>query len=177
MLLICHICFYDCSLHLMRRFAGRDICKHIRIEMLCIFNPSRTAGSNQWKLSITVQAFDQLIGFFHNGQIRTKFCIKHFIKSKTTKCLSHSAFYIYTDWKFECFTKCCSDGRSHLYNHIFIRIFQCLFYLIHLCFFCQCTNRADSNTLSAVYTACSCQSGRRCRLNFRIHSITGTCDG
>ena len=142
--------------------------------MLGIFDPARTAGCDQRKFTVIIQTLDQLVGFFHNGQIRTKFCIKYFVKSKAAKCLSHSAFYIYTDWKFECFTKCCSDGRSHLYNHIFIRIFQCLFYLIHLCFFCQCTNRADCHTLTTVHTTCSCQSGRRSRFNFCVQTVTGT---
>ena len=145
--------------------------------MLGIFDPARTAGSNQRKFSIVVQTLDQLIGLLHDGQIRTKFCIKYFVKSKTSKCLSHSAFYVYTDREFESFAKCRSDSRRHLNNHVFFRIIQCFFYLIHLCLLCQCSNRADCHTLSTVHTACSCQSGRRSRFNFCVQTVTGTCNG
>ena len=124
--LVCIPCFCDGAEHLLGRLAGGQVFDEFRIVIFTIFDPARRTGGDQRQCAAVGNTLNQLIGFFHNCQIRCDIGVKHLVKAETAKSGNHFAFYIGSDLHAEAFTQGDTDGGSGLDDHIFGRVVECI---------------------------------------------------
>ena len=144
--------------HLLRRFAGRKMRKHLGEIMLAILDPTGRARSDHRQNTAVLNTLDQFIGFFHNGKVGGNIGIKDLIKAQLLKSGYHLAFHIGADRHIKGFTQSYTDGRSHLNNNMLGGIRHCFPNLIGIILFSQRAGGASHNTLTAGYARSQTQT-------------------
>ena len=114
----CIIALDDCTLHLVRRFAGRKMVKLICVISFAIVYPAGGAGSDHRKGAAVFHSVKKFGSFFHNGKVCAEVGIINFFEAESSKSCNHFAGYGGADGHSEFFAESCADCRSGLDDHM-----------------------------------------------------------
>ena len=108
----------DCTLHLVRRFAGRKMVKLICVISFAIVYPAGGAGSDHRKGAAVFHSVKKFGSFFHNGKVCAEVGIINFFEAKSSESCNHFAGNGGSDGHSEFFAESCADCRSGLDDHM-----------------------------------------------------------
>ena len=162
--------------HLLGRFAGGQVLRHLREIMLAIFDPARGTGRDHGQHTAIFHTLHKFIGFLHNGQIRAEVGVKHLIKAQCAQRSSHFALHIGADGITERFTQASADCRCCLHQHNLFRIGQSVEHLLSIVFLLQCSRRTYGNALAAGDTAGIAQPHLKSRRDRRLKTAIAGAD-
>ena len=75
--------------HFVRRLAGAQVRQEFRIVMLAELDPAGGAGGDHGQHAAVSHTVDQLVRFFHNGQVSAEVSVKDLRKAQTAQRSSH----------------------------------------------------------------------------------------
>ena len=150
-LLLSVIGFNNCTQHALRRLAGRQIMHQLRIEVLTILYPARTAGGKMRNLILCLgKAMNKLSCLLHNGEVCRKTGIKDSIKTSCLKStyqfLSNNRAWLHT--KF--LTKRNLGSRCRLNNNMLAAILNSCQNILYVALFSNGTRWTPHAALSTV---------------------------
>ena len=104
----------DGAEHLLRRFAaGRNV-EQIRIVVLDEVDPSGAAAGEDRQILAGFDAFDDLVAFFHDGQVSREVGVENFVKAQSAESGNHFTGDRHAGFKSEFLTDSNADGGSSL---------------------------------------------------------------
>ena len=140
----------DGALHLLRRLAGRHVVGELGIVVLTELDPAGRAGGDHRQLAAVLHTIQELVGFFHDGQVSTEVGIEDLVEAETAQRSSHLALGIGADGLAEFFRQSGTDSGSGLHDHILVGIGNGLGHVVDAGFLIQSAHGADSDTLTAA---------------------------
>ena len=112
--------FDDRAFHLVRRFAGRDMRNQIAVEELHVVDPARRAGSDLREDTLVLDAEEELLRLFHDGEVSAEVGIEDAVEAQTMEGSDHLAGAVFfADLVAEFLSDGRADGRSGLDDDIF----------------------------------------------------------
>ena len=104
--------------HFVRRLAGAQVRQEFRIVMLAELDPAGRAAGDHGQHAAVSHTVDQLVRFFHNGQVSAEIGVEDLRKAQTAQRGGHLAGNAGADRHAEFFTQRSAHGGSRLHDHM-----------------------------------------------------------
>ena len=147
----------DRAQHLVRGLAAGQVGQALRIELLAELYPARRTGGYHRQRAAVLDAVNQLVGLFHDGEVRAEVGVEHLVKAQTPEGGGHLAGHGGAHRHAELLAQRRAHGRSGLHDHELLRIVQGVPYLGGVVLLGQSAAGANVNALAAVDAAGSAQ--------------------
>ena len=144
----CVVALEDCTLHLVRRFAGRKVVELVCIIGFAVVDPAGGAGSDHRENAAVFDSAEEFGSLFHDGEVCAEVGVINFFKAESSESCDHFSGYGGADGHSEFFTESCADCGSSLDDYVTAEG-HCFVNFFNFGFEHECTGGADGNALSA----------------------------
>ena len=160
------------TLHSDGTLCRREMREQFRCIELRKMHPSGTAAGKLGKRSVLLRyPANQLAGFLHNGEVRSKVGIQHIVHTEGPKQCHHFPFHERTGFHSEFFAQRCPNCGRGADHHNFIGVRHRLADLRAFVPLGNAVHRTDIGALSAINTDCLSASLLQCIRTVYPHQI------
>ena len=125
-ILLSVVALEDSTLHLVRRLAGRNVTKEIRVVGFSVVDPAGRAGGDHGEGAAVLYAAEKLGSLFHDGKVSSEVGVVNLSKAEALESSDHLAGYGSTDLHAKLFAQSCANCGSGLNNNVLACCHSCV---------------------------------------------------